>query len=86
MIKYSGMVSVVLGLIVNLLFFVDDASLTLGLTSVIPIFILGFIGTILAIIGFIKLSNSYLRITCVIGGLVNLLPIFYFIFLNFAIG
>ncbi|KAA9188008.1 hypothetical protein F6X95_01165 [Enterococcus durans] len=86
MMKYSGMISVVFGLLVNLLLFVDDASLVLGLTSVIPVFILGAIGTVIAIFGFLKLSNNYLRMSCVVGGLLNLLPILYFIFLIFAIG
>ncbi|MGG5307732.1 hypothetical protein IGK38_002401 [Enterococcus pernyi] len=85
-VKYSGIISMVFGLLVNLLLFIDDASLALRLTSVIPIFVLGAIGTVIAIFGFLKLSNSYLRLTCVVAGLLNLSPILYFIFLIFAIG
>lgn len=84
-VKYSGIISMVFGLLVNLLLFIDDASLTLELTSVIQIFILGAIGTVIAILTSLKLSKSYLRFSCVVGGLLNLSPIFYFIFLIFAI-
>lgn len=86
MIKYSGILSILLGILVNLLLFVDNVSLAIGFTTVIPAFILSIIGTVFAIIGFIKLTNRYSYVICGIGGTINILPIAYFIFLIFAIG
>ncbi|MGM0156529.1 hypothetical protein IGI47_000817 [Enterococcus sp. AZ191] len=86
MIKYSGILSILLGILVNLLLFVDNLSLAIGFTTVIPVFILSIIGTVFAIIGFIKLTNWYSYVICGIGCTINILPIAYFIFFIFAIG
>lgn len=86
MIKYSGILSVILGSLVSRLLFVNNLTLAIGHTTVIPTFILGIIGTVFAIIGFLKLTNKYCHMLCLIGGILNVFPVAYFVFLIFAIG
>lgn len=86
MIKYSGIFSVVLGIVVNLVLFVDVIIFAIGFTTVIPAFILSFIGVFFAILGFIKVPTNYSHLLCIIGGMLNISPVVYFILLFFSLG
>lgn len=75
MIKNTGAISVFIGMLVNLLLF---TKLVVFLNTIIPIVLIGVLGICISIISII---NSDKKVVGVIGVLINLIPLAYFLLL-----
>ncbi|HAT4214918.1 hypothetical protein P5F33_09840 [Clostridium perfringens] len=78
--KNTGVISVFIGILVNLFLFTKLGSF---FNTVIPIILIGVLGICISVISII---NSDKKVVGVIGGLINLIPLAYFFILLIGIG
>lgn len=82
MMKYTGIISIILGLITNLIMF----NSTLGSFDLIPVLSTAFIGLVIAIVSLTKFKQYNKKAISIIGLILNALPLVYFGLLCLAFG
>ena len=74
--KYLSLVAIILGLLSNLLFFNSDLNLLFD--SLMPIFAVGVVGAIFAILSLTKYKEDNKKIFSIIGLILSILPMVYY--------
>ena len=82
MMKYTGIISIILGLVTNLIMF----NSTLGSFDLIPVLSTAFIGLVIAIVSLTKFKQYNKKAIGIIGFILSALPLVYFGFLCLAFG
>ena len=82
MMKYTGIISIILGLITNLIMF----NSTLGSFDLIPVLSIAFIGVVIAIVSLTKFKQYNKKAVSIIGLIISAIPLLYFGLLCLAFG
>lgn len=82
--KYSGVISILIGIYVNLALFTQLFGMIFD--TVIPVFFIGFAGIAVAILSLRENKGTYHTCLFSVGLLVNLLPLMFFLYLLIGIG
>lgn len=82
MMKYTGIISIILGLITNLIIF----NSTLGSFDLIPVLSTAIIGVVIAIVSLTKFKQYNKKAVSIIGLIISAIPLLYFGLLCLAFG
>ena len=80
--KYTGIISIILGLITNLIIF----NSTLGSFDLIPVLSTAIIGVVIAIVSLTKFKQYNKKAVSIIGLIISAIPLLYFGLLCLAFG
>jgi hypothetical protein len=80
--KYTGIISIILGLITNLIIF----NSTLGSFDLIPVLSTSIIGVVIAIVSLTKFKQYNKKAVSIIGLIISAIPLLYFGLLCLAFG
>lgn len=82
MMKYTGIISIILGLVTNLIMF----NSTLGSFDLIPVLSTALIGVVIAIVSLTKFKQYNKKAVSIIGLIISTIPLLYFGLLCLAFG
>lgn len=82
MMKYTGIISIILGLVTNLIMF----NSTLGSFDLIPVLSTAIIGVVIAIVSLTKFKQYNKKAVSIIGLIISAIPLLYFGLLCLAFG